>query len=134
VLMIRLSELAARWFDTVEIVEMHHDRKVDAPSGTAVYTAERIAAARSDWAEDPTKHEVLPGARGGTGAGDIHVHSLRVRGAIATQEVVFGTTGQTLSLRHETYDRTSFMPGVILAVKRVADRPGLTVGLDSLLD
>jgi 4-hydroxy-tetrahydrodipicolinate reductase len=134
VLMIRLSELAAPWFDTVEIVEMHHDRKIDAPSGTAVYTAERIAAARSHWPDDPTLKEVLPGARGGTGAGDIHVHALRVRGMVASQEVLFGTTGQSLSLRHDTFDRSSFMPGVLLAVKKVAERPGLTVGLDALLD
>lgn len=134
VLTIRLSELAAKWFDSVEVVEMHHDRKVDAPSGTAVYTAERIAAVRKDWAADPTQNEVLPGARGGEGAAGIRVHALRVRGAIATQEVVFGTTGQTLSIRHETYDRTSFMPGVLLAVKQISHHPGLTVGLDSLLD
>jgi 4-hydroxy-tetrahydrodipicolinate reductase len=134
VLLIRLAELAAPWFDSVEIVEMHHDRKVDAPSGTAVYTAERIAAASREWADDPTTTEVLPGARGGTGSSGIHVHALRVRGMVASQEVLFGTTGQSLSIRHDTFDRSSFMPGVLLAVKNVASRPGVTVGLDALLD
>jgi 4-hydroxy-tetrahydrodipicolinate reductase len=134
VLMIRLAELAAPWFDSVEIVEMHHDRKIDAPSGTAVHTAERIAAASDQWGDDPTQTEVLPGARGGTNAGGIHVHALRVRGMVASQEVLFGTSGQSLSIRHDTFDRSSFMPGVLLAVKKVATRPGLTVGLDVLLD
>ena len=134
VLMMRFAELAAPWFETAEIVEMHHDAKVDAPSGTALKTAERMAAASGNWAGDPTKTEVLPGARGGAGAGGIHVHALRVRGAVAHQEVVLGTTGQTLTIRHDSFDRTSFMPGVILAVKAVAGRPGLTIGLDEILD
>jgi 4-hydroxy-tetrahydrodipicolinate reductase len=133
VLMVRLAEQAAPFFETVEIIELHHDGKVDAPSGTAVHTAERLAAASPDWAPDPTTIVNLPGARGATGAGRIPIHSVRMRGMVAHQEVVFGTTGQTLVLRHDTYDRTSFMPGVLLAVKRVAGRPGLTVGLDALL-
>lgn len=132
-LMMRLAELSARFFDTVEIIEMHHDGKIDAPSGTAIHTAERIAAASSDWAADPTQKHNIAGARGALGAGDIHVHSMRVRGMIASQEVLFGTTGQSLSIRHDTFDRTSFMPGVVLAVKRIADHPGLTIGLDQLL-
>ena len=97
-------------------------------------TAERMAAASSDWAPDPTELTVIDGSRGGVGAGGIHVHALRVRGMVASQEVIFGTTGQALTIRHDTYDRSSFMPGVLLAVKAVADKPGLTIGLDQLLD
>jgi 4-hydroxy-tetrahydrodipicolinate reductase len=134
VLMMRFAELAAPWFETVEIIELHHDAKVDAPSGTAVTTAQRIAAASGEWAEDPTTETVLEGARGGTGPAGIPIHAVRLRGLVAHQEVLFGTTGQTLSLRHDTTDRTSFMPGVLLAVKAVADRPGVTVGLDALLN
>jgi len=133
VLMVRFAELAAPYFDSAEILEMHHDGKIDAPSGTAVYTAERMAAASATWVSDPTKVANLPGARGATGAGGIPVHSMRVRGMVASQEVVLGTTGQWLTIRHDTSDRTSFMPGVLLAAKRVADHPGLTVGLDAYL-
>jgi len=134
VLMMRLSEIAAPFFDSVEVIELHHDAKVDAPSGTAMLTVERIAAASSDWAPDPTTIEIVPGARGSKGPGGIPVHSVRLRGLVAHQEVLFGTTGQSLSIRHDSYDRSSFMPGVLLAVKRVADRPGVTIGLDALLD
>ena len=133
VLMVRLSELAAPYFDSVEVIEAHHDGKIDSPSGTAIYTAERIAAASSDWGADPTKKENIANARGAVGAGGVHVHSLRVRGMVASQEVVFGTTGQSLTVRHDTYDRSSFMPGVLIAVKRIADHPGVTVGLDHYL-
>ena len=133
VLMMRLAELAAPWFDSVEIVELHHDAKVDAPSGTALLTAERLTAASPDWAPDPTLETVVEGARGGRGPGGIPIHAVRLRGLVAHQEVLFGTTGQTLSVRHDTTDRSSFMPGVLLAVKAVADHPGLTVGLDTLL-
>jgi 4-hydroxy-tetrahydrodipicolinate reductase len=134
VLMMRFAELAAPYFDTVEIVEYHHDQKIDAPSGTAMMTAERVAAASKEWGADPTTDEVLAGARGGRGPADIRVHALRVRGMVASQEVILGTTGQTLDIRHDTYDRSSFMPGVLLAVRAVRDRPGVTVGLDALLD
>lgn len=134
VLMIRLSELAAKWFDTAEIIELHHDGKVDAPSGTAVHTAERLAEANTKWAPDPTTRHTMQGARGAAGPNGLRVHSVRMRGMVAHQEVLLGTTGQTLSIRHDSYDRTSFMPGVVLAVKRIADFPGLTVGLDKLLD
>lgn len=133
VLMMRFAELAAPWFQTAEVLEFHHDAKVDAPSGTAMLTAERMAAASKDWSEDPTQTEVVASARGGVGPGGIHVHSVRMRGMIAHQEVILGTEGQTLTLRHDSYDRSSFMPGVLLAVKAVADRPGVTVGLDPLL-
>lgn len=134
VLMIRFAEMAARFFDTAEIIELHHDGKVDAPSGTAMHTAERIAAASVEWSPDPTKTWLLDGARGGVGPGDIHVHSVRMRGMVAHQEVLLGTTGQTLTLRHDSIDRTSFMPGVLLAVKTIDRHPGVTIGLDSLLD
>jgi 4-hydroxy-tetrahydrodipicolinate reductase len=133
VLMIRFAELAAPWFDTAEIVELHHDAKVDAPSGTALLTAARMAAASGEWAGDPTEVEVLPGARGGTGAGGIHIHSIRLRGLVAHQEVLLGAPGQSLTIRHDSYDRQSFMPGVLLAVREVVSRPGVTVGLEQLL-
>ncbi len=133
VLMIRLAELAAPFFDTAEIIELHHDGKADAPSGTAIHTAERLAAASGEWAPDPTRTENITGARGAVAAGGIHVHAVRLRGLVAHQEVLLGTTGQTLTIRHDSYDRTSFMPGVLLAVKRIASHPGLTVGLDGFL-
>jgi 4-hydroxy-tetrahydrodipicolinate reductase len=134
VLMIAFAERAAPFFESAEIVELHHDMKRDAPSGTAMLTAERMAAASNDWARDRTELNVVEGARGGQGPGGIHMHALRVRGMVASQEVILGTTGQSLTIRHDTYDRASFMPGVLLAVKAVAGRPGLTIGLDQLLD
>ena len=134
VLMMRLAELAAPFFDTAEVIELHHDNKVDAPSGTAMMTVQRIADASDTWAADPTKTVVAEGARGGAGPGGIRVHSLRVRGLVAHHEVVLGTTGQSLTIRHDSYDRTSYMPGVLLAIRRVREQPGLTVGLDALLD
>ena len=133
VLMIRMAELAAPHFETAEIIEFHHNAKVDAPSGTATHTAERMAAASGEWADDPTTHEVYPGARGGIGPAGIRVHGVRIVGAVANQEVILGTTGQTLTIRHDTVDRTSFMPGVLLGVKRVAEFPGVTIGLDTYL-
>jgi 4-hydroxy-tetrahydrodipicolinate reductase len=134
VLMMRLAELAAPFFDTAEIIELHHDNKVDAPSGTALMTAQRIANASSEWADDPTKNVVVDDARGGLGPGGIRVHSLRLRGVVAHHEVVLGTTGQSLAIRHDSYDRTSYMPGVLIAIRRVHEHAGLTVGLDALLD
>jgi len=133
VLMMRFAELAAPWFETAEIIELHHDRKIDAPSGTAMLTAARMAAASAQWDDDPTRTVVAEGARGGEADGGIRVHSVRLRGLVAHQEVLLGTTGQTLSIRHDSTDRNSFMPGVVLAVKSVGDHPGLTVGLDTLL-
>jgi 4-hydroxy-tetrahydrodipicolinate reductase len=134
VLMMRFAEMASPYFESAEIIEWHHDQKTDAPSGTAMLTAERMAAASSSWNPDPTTTEVLPGARGAKGPAGIPVHSLRVKGMVAHQEVILGTTGQTLIVRHDSYDRDSFMPGVVLAVKLVGERPGVTVGLDTLLD
>jgi 4-hydroxy-tetrahydrodipicolinate reductase len=133
VLMMRFAELAAPFFDTAEIIELHHDAKIDAPSGTAVTTAQRMAAASDTWAPDPTQHEVYPGARGGEGPSGIRVHSLRMRGMVAHQEVILGAQGQTLTIRQDSYDRLSYMPGVVLACRRIAEHPGLTLGLDSFL-
>ena len=133
VLMMHFAAIAAPFFESAEVVELHHDAKVDAPSGTAMMTVQRMAEASADWSPDPTTEEILPGARGGEGPAGIHVHSLRLRGLVAHQEVLLGTTGQTLTIRHDSIDRTSFMPGVVLAVKQVAGTPGVTVGLDALL-
>ncbi|MER5604839.1 4-hydroxy-tetrahydrodipicolinate reductase [Micromonospora tulbaghiae] len=136
VLMMQFAARAARYFESVEIVEQHHPRKLDAPSGTATHTARLIAAARADAglgpAPDATRDEV-PGARGADIDG-VRVHAVRATGLVAHQEVLFGTTGETLTIRHDSYDRVSFMPGVLLAVRKVGSRPGLTVGLDALLD
>ncbi len=135
VLMMRFAQLAAPWFESVEIVELHHPDKADAPSGTATRTAALIAAARAEAAmpapPDATA-SALPGARGANVDG-IAVHAVRLRGLIAHQEVLFGHVGETLTLRHDSFDRTSFMPGVLLAVREVGRRPGLTVGLEHLL-
>ncbi len=133
VLMMRFAELAAPLFDSAEIIELHHDAKVDAPSGTAMMTAARMAAASAEWTPDPTQAELLPGARGGLGPGNIRVHSVRLAGLVAHQEVLLGTQGQSLTFRADSYDRSSFMPGLLLAVRAVGNRPGLTVGLEPLL-
>ena len=134
VLMMRFAELASPWFDTAEIIELHHDQKIDAPSGTAVNTAQRMAAARTgDWPADPTQHEVYAGARGGEGPSGVRVHSVRMRGMVAHQEVILGAQGQTLTIRQDSYDRLSYMPGVLLGCKRIAEFPGLTLGLDPFL-
>jgi len=134
VLMVKLAEIAAPFFDTVELIELHHDQKIDAPSGTAMQTLDRIAAASSDWSPDPTTTETIAGARGAKGPAGIPVHSVRMRGLFAHQEALFGTTGQMLTIRHDAFDRSSMVPGIVLAVKQVSTRPGLTVGLDALLD
>ena len=134
VLMTRFAALAARHLPQAEIVELHHDNKADAPSGTAIATARAIAAERrGDPARARESAETVAGARGGTVEG-VPIHSVRLRGLVAHQEVILGGPGQTLSIRHDSTDRTSFMPGVLLAVKAVAGRPGLTVGLEQLLD
>jgi 4-hydroxy-tetrahydrodipicolinate reductase len=136
VLMMQFAARAARFFESVEIVEMHHPRKLDAPSGTAQHTARLVAAARAAAGRGPmpdaTKEE-LAGARG-TDVDGVRVHAVRAAGLVAHQEVLFGTEGETLTIRHDSLDRASFMPGVLLAVRSVLDRPGLTVGLDALLD
>lgn len=133
VLMMRFAELAAPFFESAEVIELHHESKVDAPSGTAVSTVDRMAAASDRWLPDPTTQHSIEGARGGSKDG-IHVHSVRLRGLVAHQEVLLGAMGQSLMIRQDSYDRSSFMPGVIMAVKAVGDRSGLTVGLDALLE
>ncbi|MEV4842488.1 4-hydroxy-tetrahydrodipicolinate reductase [Micromonospora matsumotoense] len=136
VLMMQFAARAARHFESVEIIEQHHPRKLDAPSGTATHTARLVAQARAEAGlgpmPDATKDEV-PGARGADIDG-VRVHAVRATGLVAHQEVLFGTLGETLTIRHDSYDRVSFMPGVLLAVRAVRQRPGLTVGLDALLD
>jgi 4-hydroxy-tetrahydrodipicolinate reductase len=134
VLLLRFCELAAPHMDGVEVIELHHDAKRDAPSGTARQTAAGIAGARAragsaPFAADPTTELVLPGARGGEGPGGIRIHSIRLPGLVAHEEVIFGAPGQSLTIRHDSYDRRSFMPGVLLAVRRVPTCPGLTIGL-----
>lgn len=134
VLMMRFAELAAPYFDTGEVIELHHDAKIDAPSGTARLTVEKMAAASDDWAPDPTEHEMLSGIRGAEGPAGIRVHAVRMRGMVAHHEVILGAEGQTLTIRQDSTDRSSFMPGVLAAVKAAPDRSGLIVGLDALLD
>jgi 4-hydroxy-tetrahydrodipicolinate reductase len=133
VLLMRFAEQAARVMPSAEVIELHHDRKVDAPSGTALLTARRIAASRREGVVAPTGDEAYPGARG-VDVDGVRVHAVRLPGLVAHEEVVFGGRGQTLILRHDSTDRTSFMPGVVLAIKAVPSRPGLTVGLEPLLD
>ncbi|WP_245717694.1 4-hydroxy-tetrahydrodipicolinate reductase [Nocardia jejuensis] len=136
VLSMRFAEQAARWFESVEVIELHHPNKLDAPSGTAYRTAGLIAAAREKAgvgrSPDATKDE-LEGARGADVDG-VRVHSVRLAGLVAHQEVLFGTQGETLTIRHDSIDRTSFVPGVLLGVRKTPLRPGLTVGIDPLLD
>jgi 4-hydroxy-tetrahydrodipicolinate reductase len=135
VLLMRFAREAAPHFASVEVIETHHPDKVDAPSGTAVHTAEVIAAARRSAgvaaAPDATERS-LDGARGAVVDG-VPVHAVRLRGAVAHEEVVFGNAGEILTLRHDSLDRAAFMPGVLLAVREVGRRPGLTVGLEPLL-
>jgi 4-hydroxy-tetrahydrodipicolinate reductase len=133
VLLMRFAAEAARYLDAAEVIELHHDGKVDAPSGTAITTARAIGAARSGrWSPSQAIGE-FAGARGAEIDG-VRVHAVRLPGLVAHQEVLFGGPGQVLSLRHDAMDRTAFMPGVLMAIRAVADRRGLTVGLDALLD
>ncbi|MDA3021796.1 MAG: 4-hydroxy-tetrahydrodipicolinate reductase [Actinomycetota bacterium] len=136
VLMMEFAAKAAPYFESVEIVELHHPAKLDAPSGTARHTAALIAQARKDAGSaampDATSQE-LPGARGALVDG-VPVHSVRARGLMAHQEVIFGDTGEILTIRHDSFDRTSFMPGVLLGVRSVISHPGLTVGLGGFLE
>ncbi len=132
VLMMRLAELAASHFAAAEVVELHHDRKADAPSGTATATAERIAAAQPEQRRRVESAELVAGARGGAVSG-VSVHAVRLPGLLAHQEVLLGNEGEILTIRHDTTDRAAFLPGVLLAVRRVAHLPGVTVGLEGLL-
>jgi 4-hydroxy-tetrahydrodipicolinate reductase len=138
VLAMRLAELAAPFFDGVEIIELHHNLKVDAPSGTSIETAKRIAAARAATSEDafspdPTTKFSYEGARGAEVAPGVRVHAVRLPGLVAHEEILFGALGQSLSIRQDSYDRTSFVPGVLLAISRVSQLSGLTIGLDALI-
>jgi 4-hydroxy-tetrahydrodipicolinate reductase len=133
VLMMHFAQQAARYFENAEIIELHHDQKVDAPSGTARTTAELMRAARAEaFRYPPTEKETVPGTRGGE-LGGIAIHSVRLPGLVAHQEVIFGGLGQTLTIRHDSTGRDSFMPGVLLAAKAVMDLDHLVVGLDALL-
>jgi 4-hydroxy-tetrahydrodipicolinate reductase len=132
VLMQRFAALASRYLPGVEVIELHHDGKADAPSGTALATVRRIAQEREGTWRGPDA-ESIPGVRGGDVEG-IRVHSVRLPGLVAHQEVILGDVGQTLTIRHDSMDRSSFMPGVLLAVREVSTRPGLTLGLEPLLD
>lgn len=135
VLMMHFAAQAARFYESAEVIELHHPNKVDAPSGTAARTARLIADARAQAglpAVPDATETSLDGARGASVDG-IHVHSVRLRGLVAHQEVVFGSAGETFTIRHDSFDRSSFMPGVLLAVRAVREKPGLTIGLDALL-
>jgi 4-hydroxy-tetrahydrodipicolinate reductase len=134
VLSMHFAQKAAPYFESAEVIELHHPQKADAPSGTATRTAKLIAEARKGLPPNPDATGTgLPGARGADVDG-IPVHSIRLTGLVAHQEVLFGTMGETLTIRHDSLDRTSFVPGVLLAVRQIAQRPGLTIGLEPLLD
>jgi 4-hydroxy-tetrahydrodipicolinate reductase len=136
VLLLRFAALAAPHFESVEVIELHHPAKVDAPSGTACRTAELIASARESAGSAPIPDATttaLEGARGALVDG-VRVHAVRLRGLLAHEEVLFGAPGEQLTLRHDTFDRTSFMPGVLLGIRKVVSHPGLTVGLEHYLD
>ncbi len=134
VLSMHFAQQAARFFESVEVIELHHPYKADAPSGTAARTARLIAEARKGLPPNPDATSTgIDGARGADVDG-IPVHSVRLAGLVAHQEVLFGTQGETLTIRHDSLDRTSFVPGVLLAVRKVAEHPGLTVGIEPLLD
>ncbi|AFA73104.1 dihydrodipicolinate reductase DapB [Gordonia polyisoprenivorans VH2] len=136
VLCMRFAQQAARFYDSVEVIELHHAAKADAPSGTAYRTASLIAEARASAGVGPSPDATtaeLDGARGAEVDG-VRVHSVRLAGLVAHQEVLLGTEGETLTIRHDSLDRTSFVPGVLLGVRSIGERPGLTVGLDDLMD
>lgn len=132
VLMMQFAKQASYYFPDVEIIELHHEKKADAPSGTSIKTAELIAENRKLTAAPSLSKELFVGARGANVEG-ISIHSVRLPGLIAHQEVIFGGPGQSLTIRHDSYDRTSFMPGVLMAIRKVRELPGLTYGLENLL-
>jgi 4-hydroxy-tetrahydrodipicolinate reductase len=136
VLMMQFAAKAARYFESVEIVELHHPDKADAPSGTASRTADLITQARKSASRPAMPDKTSSGLQGARGAkvGDVPIHSVRLRGLVAHQEVLLGDQGETLSIRHDSIDRTGFMPGVLLAVREVVKTPGLTFGLEHLMD
>lgn len=135
ILSMKFAQLAARFYESAEVIELHHPGKADAPSGTAIRTASIIAAARREAGVGPVPDattQALAGARGADVEG-VHVHAVRSAGFVAHQEIIFGTEGETLTIRHDSLDRTSFMPGVLLAVREISSRPGLIVGIESML-
>jgi 4-hydroxy-tetrahydrodipicolinate reductase len=136
VLMMQFAAQASKYFESVEIIELHHPNKADAPSGTAARTAELITEARKSVSKGPMPDATSSGLQGARGAkvGDVPVHSIRLRGLVAHQEVILGDVGETLSIRHDSIDRTGFMPGVLLGVRKVVVTPGLTFGLEHFLD
>ena len=136
VLMMQFAAKAATYFESVEIIELHHPDKADAPSGTATRTAELISDARSKAKKSAMPDKTSSGLAGARGAkvGDVPIHSIRLRGLVAHQEVLMGDQGETLSIRHDSIDRSGFMPGVLLAIRSVKTRAGLTFGLENLLD
>ena len=136
ILSMRFAQLAARFYESAEIIELHHPDKADAPSGTSRRTAELIAAARAEAGLGPVPDATSTGLEGARGADveGIHVHGLRVRGLVAHQEVVLGGVGETLTIRHDSLDRVSFTPGVLLGLRQIPEHPGLTVGLEEFLE
>ena len=138
-LMMRCAELCAPFVNGAEIIELHHDESATRPSGTSLETVRRMQASRATppvpgpGRRTRPRRRCFAGARGGRAEGGLHVHSVRLPGLVAHQEVIFGLSGETLSIRHDSFDRASFMPGVLLAVRRVAELEGLTVGLEALL-
>lgn len=136
VLMMQFAKMAARFFPDAEVIELHHDHKKDAPSGTAIRTARMIAAAKEIPSNAPGKETELAGMEGARGAlvDGIPVHSVRTDGYVAHQEVIFGSAGQTLTIRHDSIDRASYMPGVLLALRKVQDIDGLVIGLENLME
>lgn len=134
VLMMKFAKLAASYFNNAEIIELHHNQKKDAPSGTAIKTAQLMAEANSDFTfENCLEKETIQGARGANANANIHIHSVRMPGFMASQEVIFGSMGQTLKIRHDSTDRKCYMPGVMLAIKHIANNKEFIYGLDKIM-
>ena len=135
VLMMRFAQQASKYFDHAEIIEYHHNQKADAPSGTAIKTAQLMAEANPEFAKtNAPEHETIPGSRGGQGPAKLQVHSVRLPGYVAHQEVIFGSPGQTLTIRHDSIERSCYMPGVVFGVRKVVGLTGLVYGLENILD
>ena len=134
VLMMKFAKEASKYFANAEIIEYHHDKKLDAPSGTSIKSAELMTESRKLFGRDTVLgKETLKGARGATGEGNIHIHSIRLPGLIAHQDIILASSGQTLTIRHDTYDRTAFMPGVLMAIKKVIELDHLVYGLENII-
>ncbi|CDE88892.1 TPA: 4-hydroxy-tetrahydrodipicolinate reductase [Candidatus Gastranaerophilales bacterium HUM_20] len=134
VLMMMFAKQAAKYFDNAEIIELHHNQKKDAPSGTAIKTAAMMAEVKEDFAKNNCPEtETIEGARGGNSYSNIHIHSVRMPGYIASQEVIFGSSGQIMTIRHDSMDRKCYMQGVLLAVKHVAEKNDFVYGLDNIM-